>query len=281
MDADVGVPARVMTDASLEMTAKDAADVAAASAVLASGTRVNITYLGSETTDSRVEAARAVRAAGLTPVPHLSARRLRNRDEFVQYLEALKGADASRTVFVVGGDPATPEGPFGSAESLLRTGLLNEYGVRDVGIAGYPDGHPQIADAELWRTLHAKVDLLAELGLGASITTQFTFDEAPVLAWIERVREEGIEVPIRVGVPGPTGIRRLLGYARHFGIGANATIVKKYGSSLTNLLGAAGPGVFIDALEQGYDPARHGVVTLHFYSFGGLEATAQWLHDAR
>ncbi|HWD63133.1 MAG TPA: methylenetetrahydrofolate reductase [Humibacter sp.] len=270
-----------MTDSSLEMTAKDAADVAAASVVLAPGTRVNITSLGSETAASRVEAARAVSAAGLAPVPHLSARRLRNSEEFERYLEALKRVDASQTVFVVGGDPATPEGPFESAESLLRTGLLQEYGVRNVGVAGYPDGHPEIADAELWRALHAKVDLLAELGLGASITTQFTFDEAPVLAWIERVREEGIEVPIRVGVPGPTGVRRLLGYSRRFGIGANATIVKKYGFSLTNLLGAAGPGVFIDALEQGYDPARHGVVTLHFYTFGGLAATAQWLRDAR
>ena len=89
-----------------------------------------------------------------------------------------------------------------------------------------------------------------------SILTQFAFDTDPVLAWINAVRDRGIDTQIRVGTPGPAGIKRLLGFARRFGIGANAMIVKKYGFSLTNLMGTAGPDKFVTDLVE---PARRPV----------------------
>jgi methylenetetrahydrofolate reductase (NADPH) len=79
------------------------------------------------------------------------------------------------------------------------------------------------------------------------------------------------------GHPGPAGVKRLLSYAARFGVGTSAGIARKYGLSLTNLLGTAGPDRFIQALAAGYDPHRHGQVNLHFYPFGGLQATAEWI----
>ncbi len=112
-----------------------------------------------------------------------------------------------------------------------------------------------------------------------------------MLAWIEAVRARGIDSTIRIGTPGPAGIKRLLGFARRFGIGANAMIVKKYGFSLTNLMGTAGPDKFVTDLsallaeatpvsgQDASDPAKGpatGPVKLHFYTFGGLLATSEW-----
>ncbi|MEQ6899219.1 methylenetetrahydrofolate reductase [Microbacterium sp. KR10-403] len=271
----------LLTDFSLEMTGKDVDDLQAAVPVLPSGTRVNVTFLGNEDLAMRTTAARAVRMAGLSPVPHISARRLHDRGELDTYLAALRDVDATSAVFCVGGDPATPAGPYPDSEAVIRTGVLAEYGVRHVSIAGYPEGHPDISGDVLWNALRAKAAALAEQGLEGSIITQFTFDEEPVLRWIEQVRDAGIHLPIRVGIPGPAGVKRLLGFARRFGIGANAMIVKKYGFSLANLIGTAGPDRLIAALFDGYDPARHGEVRLHFYTFGGLHATAQWIHDFR
>jgi methylenetetrahydrofolate reductase (NADPH) len=37
------------------------------------------------------------------------------------------------------------------------------------------------------------------------------------------------------------------------------------------------PDRFIRALVEGYHPGRHGQVKLHFYPFGGLRATAEWI----
>jgi methylenetetrahydrofolate reductase (NADPH) len=269
----------LLTDFSLEMTGKDADDLRAAASVIPAGTRINVTFLGNEDPPMRLAAAQAVLAGGFTPVPHISARRLRGRAELEEYLGALRDAGASSSVFVVGGDPATPEGPYADSESVIRTRLLPDYGVRQVSIAGYPEGHPDIPDDVLWTALRGKAAALKEQGLDGTIITQFAFDEEPVLAWIERVRAEGIDLPVRIGVPGPAGVKRLIGFARRFGIGANAMIVKKYGFSLTNLIGTAGPDKLIGALAAGYDPARHGRVHLHFYTFGGLTATSEWIRD--
>ncbi|WP_308310719.1 hypothetical protein [Streptomyces sp. GbtcB6] len=176
----------------------------------------------------------------------------------------------------LGVDPARPEGPYEDSLSLIESGLLNEFGVRHVGISGYPEGHPAIAEDVLWSALRDKSAALAAQGLDGSVITQFGFDVDPVLAWIERVRGMDIALPVRIGVPGPAGVRRLMSYAARFGVGTSATIAKKYGLSLTNLMGTAGPDRFLRALAEGYDPARHGEVKVHFYTFGGLRASTEW-----
>ena len=70
-------------------------------------------------------------------------------------------------------------------------------------------------------------------------------------------------------------------------------IVKKYGFSLTNLMGTAGPDKFVTDLSRsarrhdagrGDDAARDATATgrrvkLHFYTFGGLLATSEWARD--
>lgn len=269
--------ARLLADFSLEMTGKDLADLAFAAPFLPAGTRVNVTYLGSEDRWSRVAAAGAVGERGLVPVPHISARRLRSEADLREFLRALREVGASEHVLVVGGDPAAPAGPYGSAEDVIRSGLLQDHEVRHVSIAGYPEGHPDIDEERLWSALSGKIDALQEAELKSTIITQFGFDEEPVLRWAERVRAAGIGLPIRVGVPGPAGVKRLIGFARRFGVGANAMIVKKYGFSLAGLAGTAGPERFIAALAAGYDPVRHGVLGLHFYTFGGVAVTAEWV----
>ncbi|MFF5757535.1 methylenetetrahydrofolate reductase [Streptomyces longwoodensis] len=261
---------------SLEMTGKDVAALEAARPAIPVGTRVNVTFLGTEDTELRLTAVRAVRRLGLVPVPHLSARRLRSRAELEAYLSALRDADAADHVFVVGGDPTVPLGPYDDALAVLRSGLLQEYGVRHVGVSGYPEGHPAISEPALWSAIEDKAAVLREEGLTGSVITQFGFDTEPVLAWLEAVRARGVDLPVRVGVPGPAGIRRLLRYAARFGVGTSAGIAKKYGFSLTNLMGTAGPDRFVHTLAERHDPGRHGELGLHFYTFGGIGATSDW-----
>ncbi len=265
---------------SVEMTGKDIPGLEEARDVIPAGTKVNVTFLGNEDLEMRVAAAKAVKDMGFIPVPHISARRLQSEAQLEEFLGRLQEVDATEHVFSVGGDPAEPEGPYGSSLDVIRSGVLQRFGVREVSIAGYPEGHPDIKDDVLWPALEDKSAALKEQGLDAVILTQFAFDTDPVMAWIEQVRGRGITTEIRIGTPGPAGIRRLLGFARRFGIGANAMIVKKYGFSLTNLMGTAGPDQFVTDLSSllASDP-RSGEVKLHFYTFGGLRATAQWVHD--
>jgi methylenetetrahydrofolate reductase (NADPH) len=270
-------PFPLLADFSLEMTGKDVANLEEARHAIPAGTRVNVTFLGNEDLELRLAAARAVERLGLVPVPHISARRLPSRAAFAEFLARLQADGTGESVFVVGGDPDTPAGPYRDSVALIESGLLEEHGVRHVGISGYPEGHPAISGPQLWSALEAKHALLAEHGLNGGITTQFGFDTQPVLAWIEAVRERGVDLPVRVGVPGPAGVRRLLSYAGRFGVGTSAGIARKYGLSLTNLMGTAGPDRFVRALADGLDPHRHGQVDMHFYPFGGLKATSEWV----
>ncbi|HWM15420.1 MAG TPA: methylenetetrahydrofolate reductase [Microbacterium sp.] len=262
------------------MTGKDIPGLNEAKDSIPPGTKINVTFLGNEDLEMRVAAAKAVRDLGFVPVPHISARRLASQAQLEEFLERLQEVGATEHVFAVGGDPATPEGPYEDSLAVIRSGVLQKYGVREVSIAGYPEGHPDISDETLWRVLEAKSASLKEQGLDAVILTQFAFDTDPVMKWIDAVRAKGIDTQIRIGTPGPAGIKRLLAFARRFGVGANAMIVKKYGFSLTNLMGTAGPDKFVTDLSTllAEDPAS-GRVGLHFYTFGGLLATSEWVRQ--
>lgn len=270
----------LVNDFSLEMTGKDVPGLIEAKDTIPLGTKINVTFLGNEDLEMRVAAAKAVRDLGFVPVPHISARRLASQAQLEEFLERLQEVGATEHVFAVGGDPATPEGPYEDSLAVIRSGVLQKYGVREVSIAGYPEGHPDISDETLWRVLEAKSASLKEQGLDAVILTQFAFDTDPVMKWIDAVRAKGIDTQIRIGTPGPAGIKRLLAFARRFGVGANAMIVKKYGFSLTNLMGTAGPDKFVTDLSTllAEDPAS-GRVGLHFYTFGGLLATSEWVRQ--
>src|SRR5699024_1717398 len=227
----------LMQDFSLEMTGKDVEALREAAPSIAPGTRVNVTFLGNEDLTMRVTAAKAVKDLGFIPVPHISARRIQSEDELKEFLQALADVDAAKHVFAVGGDPAEPMGPYGSSLEMLESGIFPDFGVEDVSIAGYPEGHPDISDEVLWRELKGKVNLLTEQNLSTVILTQFGFDTDPVATWLNDFATASISAPVRIGVPGPAGIKRLLGYAKRFGVGTSAGIVKKYGFSLTNLMG--------------------------------------------
>ncbi|MFJ5033968.1 methylenetetrahydrofolate reductase [Streptomyces sp. NPDC088560] len=271
------VGAALLDDFSLEMTGKDVARLEEARDSIPPGTRINITFLAGEDLGMRRTAARAVKRLGFVPVPHVSARRLPSRDALDAFLSALAEDGTAENVFVVGGDPARPEGPYEDSLAVLRTGLLQRHGVRHVGISGYPEGHPAIADGTLWSALTDKAAVIGAQRFDGDVITQFGFDVEPVLTWLETTRARGVHLPVRIGVPGPAGVRRLLGYATRFGVATSASVARKYGFSLTNLMGTTGPDRFLHTLARRYDSERHGTVKVHFYTFGGLRHTAEWI----
>ncbi|WP_336711879.1 methylenetetrahydrofolate reductase [Arthrobacter sp. USHLN218] len=266
----------LLEDFSLEMTGKDVPGLEEAAGSIPAGTRVNVTFLGNEDLLMRVAAAAAAKRLGFVPVPHISARRLGSQAELEQFLGALEAEAAVEDAFVVAGDPAEPMGPYDDSQALIGSGLLGRYGIRNVGVSGYPEGHPAVDTARLWAVLLEKCAALQAQNLQPTIITQFGFDVDPVLDWLAELRRRGVDAPVRIGVPGPAGAKRLLAFARRFGVASSAGIVHKYGFSLTNLLGTAGPDRFIGELARRLDAADHGQVQLHFYTFGGLRATAEW-----
>jgi methylenetetrahydrofolate reductase (NADPH) len=271
---------RITDGYSLEMTAKDHAALHSAAPLIVPRTPVSVAFLPGEALDARVSAAKSVRELGFEPMPHFSARRLTSNDDFATYLAAAVREAGVKRCFIVAGDPAVPEGPFADTSALLATGAFESAGIKAIGIGGHPDGHPVMSDQQCWDVLTTKVADIRARGMAPLIVTQFSFDAVRVVDWLEELRARGIDAPVRIGVTGPTSIRRLLTYARHCGVEASASVMKKYGTSLTNLLTTAKPDKFVNYCAERLGP-EHGMVRLHFYPFGGITQTAEWIAHYR
>lgn len=266
---------------SLEITAKDVPALREAAPMIAPQTPIAVTFLPGEEMSARIAAVKAVRELGFEPMPHVSARRLTSVDVFEDMIKQVTAESGVKRLFVIAGDPPTPEGPFEDSLQVIKTGVLEQNGIKAIGIAGHPEGHPNVSKEDLWVWMENKMAEIRERDMLPIIVTQFGFSAEPFLEWLEEMRARGIDAPVRVGVPGPAGIKRLLGFAARCGVGASASVMAKYGVSLTNLIGSAGPNKLVGALKDGLDYQKHGRVRLHFYPFGGLSKTVEWINENR
>jgi methylenetetrahydrofolate reductase (NADPH) len=272
---------KLLNNYSLEMTAKEVPQLEEAADIIPKGTKIPVTFLPGETFDMRVAAAKRVKELGFLPIPHLSARRLTSQEELEGYLAKLQQEVGTDHAFVVAGDPPQPLGPYQDALAIIQSGLLAKYGIKRVGISGYPEGHKEIGNDKLWQATKDKRLAILERGHDFAVVTQFGFDSEPMLTWLEQMRQNGVEALVRIGVPGPASVKRLLAFASRCGVGTSAKVVMKYGMSVTKLLSSAGPDKLIEDFAAGYDPAKHGDVLLHFYPFGGMKASAEWVRNFR
>jgi methylenetetrahydrofolate reductase (NADPH) len=136
-----------------------------------------------------------------------------------------------------------------------------------------------IADEEVAAALRRKIALAADQGLALRIVSQFCFDGAAVLAWLQRLRGEGIAAPVRVGVAGPASLRTLINFGLRCGIGNSLRALGNHTQSLAKLLSQQGPEAVVAALAGQTDPL--GAQGLHVFPFGGFPRSAQWLSAVR
>ncbi|WP_419203966.1 methylenetetrahydrofolate reductase [Bordetella trematum] len=270
-----------LTDAySLEVSEKDLPALRTAASRIPPGTTLAIPYLPGQDDDARLAAAVAVRALGFEPMLHLSARRIASQAELESFVARAVAEAAVARCFVVAGDPATPLGPFADSASLIDTGVFERAGIKEIGVGGHPESHPVMSPADRWAVLERKCGNIAQRGMSPLIVTQFAFDADAVLAWLLALRERGIGHAVRLGVPGPAGVAVLARYAALCGVSACASMWSKYGLSLGKLFATAGPDRFVDRLGAGLTDI-HGPVSLHFFSFGGIEKTVKWVEQYR
>lgn len=260
---------------SLEAAHPSVAEIDALAAAAPSATEVYLTAVPNQPRRRVVEAAARLRAAGLEPVPHVAARSFADAAELEAFLRAVRDAGVTRAL-VIAGD-RDDAGPFPDALAVIASGLLQQHGIRRIGIGGYPDGHPRIAAATLGRALADKLAAARDGGLDARIVTQFCFDPDAIVSWLQKLRADGVAVPVRIGIAGPTSVASLLRYAARCGVRASARGLAR-NASMRGLIGQAAPDMLLRALGErlhGLGPAAP-----HFYSFGGVALTAEYARRA-
>lgn len=271
------VVARLLAEHSLEIGAADFQQLDTAGPLLPPNTAVAIAHFPNEDMTARVKAAVAVRRSGHVPIPHVAARRVESADQLARFLADLRDEAKVDRLFVIAGDPEQPLGPYRDALALVEHGGFADYGISSVGIAGYPDGHPRIATADLWSSLVQKVRALGERGHDVEIVTQFSFDADAVLRWLAELRDRGVGAPVKIGVPGPISLSDLLYFAARSGVSASRSALAKYGTSIGKVIGTVGPLSFLEQLAENLDKRDYGRTALHFFTFGALHKTVDWV----
>ena len=267
-------------DASTEISTHDERHVETLARRLPAGMAVYVAHTPKSTVEDVVRIAIKVQTAGLTASPHLVARRLPSERALRSALSRLREHGIEQALLVAG-DLEPPLGPFKSTLEVIATGALEGTGLKRIGVAGHPEGHPAADSAELLAALRAKQEYAARSGITMHIVTQFGFNPAAVCAWDRMLTQEGITLPVHVGVAGPTPLSKLLKFAVQCGIGTSMSSLAKNMGAVASLTGLATSS---DEMLLGlvrecarYDGSR--LAQPHVYSFGGALAPADWLRS--
>lgn len=268
--------------ASIEVTPHDKETLPALRDMLPGGTAVYITHTPEATTGDVADVACAVEDSGFRAYPHLVARRTRSKDALVAALDRLKDAGITRAMLVAG-DLSTPTGVFASTLDILDSGVLVSAGINTIGVAGHPEGHKRIGSTLLWKALQHKQDYAELSGARIHIVSQFGFNPGALVDWERQLTEHGIALPVHVGIVGPASLRTLIRYAMLCGIGAslNALMTNLSAISSVKHLVTSADEMLLQIARSREDVLARRIVQPHFFSFGGVLQTAQWLQAIR
>ena len=234
---------------------------------------ITVTASPSKGLAATLDLAERLAGHGYTVVPHLAARMVHGRGELTEICDRLTGKGIVR-VFVPGGD-AAQDGTYPDALTLLED--LADLGrpFSHVGITGYPESHPTIADDLTVQSMWDK------RRYATHVVSNLTFDPSSIRVWVRRMRDRGITMPLLLGLPGPVDRTRLLAMATKIGVGESTRFLVKHKGTLARL---AAPGGFTGErfLEQSAPALAMpdaGVEGLHVFTFNQIAATEAWRED--
>jgi len=225
-----------------------------------------------------VRVAVKAQSVGFRASPHIVARRLPSEEGLKEALRRLSDAGVEQ-VLLVAGDLERPLGKFTSTLQVLDTGLLETSAIKRIGVAGHPEGHKSIGPEEQLAALRYKQAFGARTGIEVHIVTQFGFNPEAICAWDQRMTEQGIALPVHVGIAGPTPPHKLIKFALQCGVGASLHSFAKNLGSMASLarLATTADEMLLGLIRGRAEYSGSRLVQPHFYAFGGTLATATWL----
>jgi len=270
----------LLSGGSLEISPRELHRAKAVAALLPADTCVYIPSLPGLPLGRTLEAVAAVRAAGLDPVPHVSARRILDKEQFRDFLEKAVKEHGVHRVLLIGGDEPRAKGPYNDSLEVLERGVLADCGVREIGVGGYPEGHPRIPLNALDGALRRKLELARAQKLGVYMVTQFCFSPQRMVDYCAALARSHPDLPVYVGVAGPTDPVALARYAQRCGVSVSLRALRNLGSGIAKLVTHTDPREHVGAIAR-YAASREpsNVVGVHLYSFGGAERTAAWMRN--
>jgi len=263
--------------ASIEVSAKHVLDAKLDGAMLPAATRVYVTDVGVDPVCDIVTACRKIHDMGYTPVPHIPARRIESAGALDTRLASLTSEAGVNDILLIAGEADRQMGPYSRSMALLETGLMDKYGIAHIGIAGHPEGNVAYGNDDVMNVLREKADFASNSDAQFRIVTQFGFDGGKFVQWAQAVADQGIQLPIHLGVAGPAKVTTLIKYAALCGVGNSLSFFKKRTGAIAQLATKHSPEDVVDPIEKAWRENTGNIAQMHVFPFGGLKASSDWL----
>jgi methylenetetrahydrofolate reductase (NADPH) len=227
---------------------------------------------GIEPTLKLVEKLRALPdESQLKLIPHIAARMIHDKGHLKEILVRLEEARVE-SIFIPAGDAREPIGQYSDSLQVLRDMAEIGHNINSIGIAGYPEGHPLVDDQRLMQFL------LEKQVFATYLVTQMCFDPQALVNWIKEIRKAGINLPVRIGLPGVADMRKLISLSFKIGVGQSLKLLKKQKGLLMKFISAKPyqPDDLLEGLRPFLDDPEFDVQRFHLFSFNDIERTEKW-----
>ena len=217
---------------------------------------VYITMLpGGDYKDTAKQAVNLVKS-GYNPIPHFPARSIESETQLKDYISICKDGGVKQALII--GGSREPIGKFDSSIQLLETGYFEQM---KIGLAGHPEGSPDISDSKLEKAMEDKKPY------ADYIVTQWLMDPQLIIDFISKQ-----SVAVHVGITGPLKITSLIKFANIVGAKNSINFLKSNFTKALDLLKPKDPNDLIGKVKSHTD-------NFHIYTFGGLKETNKWLKE--
>lgn len=266
---------------SIEVMPRTAEKVDDFRAILARGTRVYIAHIEGTPIEDMVATAKRISGEGFAVMPHFPARIIKDKATLTEWVSRYKDAGVRQGLLLAGG-VAQPYGDFATSMQLLESGAFD--GFDRLHVAGHPEGNKDIdpdgsdhmvMEAARWKSAFAE-----RTDAKMAMATQFCFEAAPVIAWVDRLAAEGVKLPVHIGIAGPAKLQTLIKFAIACGVGPSLRVLQKRAMDVTKLLLPYEPTeILSDLAAHKAKTPGFGIEQVHFFPLGGIKTNAQWVTD--
>ena len=271
---------------SIEVIPRSAAKIESFSDLLPKNTRVYIAHIETKDITAMVVTAKRLKDEGFTVMPHIPARMIKNQAMLNDWISMYQNEAGVDEALLLAGGLKKPLGDYDSSIQLIESGLFDKAGFKRLHIAGHPEGSrdidPSGGTKNVTEALSWKQEFSKRTDASMAIATQFCFDADVVKKWADSIKENGIDIPIHIGIAGPAKLQTLLKFSVECGIGASMKVLTKRAKDLTTLLLPYKPTQILNELAEykSKDPESN-IEQVHFFPIGGIKQTVDWIEDCQ
>ena len=275
-----------LTGFSIEVMPRTAAKIESFKEILPKNTRVYIAHIEGVPIEEMVQTAKRISSEGFNVMPHFPARIIKDKSTLEEWINMYQVEAGINQALLLAGGVDKPHGTFESSMQLVETELFERYNFKNLHFAGHPEGNKDIDkdglnknvdEALLWKQ---KFNERSDIDI--AITTQFCFEAEPVIEWANSLTNNGINIPIHIGVAGPAKLQTLIKFSIACGVGPSLRVLQKRAKDVKKLLLPFDPNDFLETLaKHKKENPKFNISNIHFFPLGGIKTNASWIKNAK